>query len=395
MKIGIITHFSKSTNYGGVLQAYALAKKLNDMGYDAEQISYVANLRNIDFQPENKIKQTKKVKIRRILSRIKAKLKRLIFYGKVLKRKNITKRKRECFNVWKDKNISSSARIYNCGNVNDALNIYDCFITGSDQVWNYNWYDENYFLDFVDESKIKISYAASLGHNEIPKTIEEIFEKHLRSFDAISVREENMVSLIQPFSPTRVQWVVDPVFLLQRAEWDSVISFSEDLKNDYIFCYFLGDNKKEREIVREYADKKGLKVKTIKDVNVKLSKKLSSSFADVSLADVDPSQFLFLVKNAKYVFTDSFHAIAFSIIYEKQFFVFNRSQNGEMNDRIKSILNLFNIGNRFCEDERENLEYVNSLENIDYSIRQNKFDKLKEQSVKFLKDSLGGCFNGW
>ena len=94
------------------------------------------------------------------------------------------------------------------------------------------------------------------------------------------------------------------------------------------------------------------------------------------------------------MFTDSFHASVFSLIYEKQFFVFNRDKKGSMNDRIKDLTDLFDVKERFCDFENENFEYVNSLKDIDYSKSFDKFVELKKQSIKFLEDNLGGLKNG-
>ena len=366
MKIGIITHFNKSTNYGGVLQAYALTKKLEILGYDAEQISYIACIKNLNSSPKCNSNPIKKSIIKRCFHSAKARLKNFMFYCQNKKRKKIITNKQNCFKNWTDENVKSSKVIYNHENIKDSLNVYDSFITGSDQVWNYNWYDKNYFLDFVDEAKTKISYAASLGHNSIPKNAEEVFENHLKSFDAISVREENMVDLLQPISPTKVEWVVDPVFLLDKKDWENVATNNPCEKQKYIFCYFLGTNKKERQIALSYARKRGLKIIVIGNLLIAYREKLDESFADIKIKSVNPGDFLSLIKNAECVFTDSFHATAFSLIFEKQFFVFNRYKDGGMNDRIKSVLNLFNLGKRFCEGEKENKEYVNSLENFDY-----------------------------
>ncbi len=392
MKIGIITYFRESTNYGAVLQAYALTKKLEKLGYDTEQILYVANLKNLNCTINEKSRTRRKFTIKRCVNAVKTRIRRFKLNLQIKGNKIRTKNKQKCFKDWTDENVISSAKIYTCQNINESLDTYDCFITGSDQVWNYNWYDKNYFLDFVDKSKIKMSYAASMGHDIIPKNVEEIFKNHLKSFNSISVREENMVELLQPLSPTKVEWVLDPVFLLEKSDWDDVASKNKYETVKYIFCYFLGDNKKERQIARKYAKKRNLKVVTIKDLLIEYNRRMDETFANIKLENVHPGGFLSLIKNAECVFTDSFHATAFSLIYKKQFFVFNRYKNGEMNERIKSILSVFKANDRFCEREKEDFIFVNNLENIDYLNNQEEFENLKKQSVKFLVNSLGGSF---
>ena len=203
-----------------------------------------------------------------------------------------------------------------------------------------------------------------------------------------------MVDLLQPLSPVKVEWVLDPVFLLEKSDWDDVACKNSHFKGKYIFCYFLGENKKERQIARKYARKRHLKVVTIKDLFVEYNVRLDERFANIRIENANPSDFVSLIKNSEYVFTDSFHATAFSLIYKKQFFVFNRYKNGGMNDRIKSILNLFNAINRFCEAEQENFDYVNNLKDLNYLDNQEEFEKLKKQSVKFMIDGIGGIFDG-
>ena len=90
-----------------------------------------------------------------------------------------------------------------------------------------------------------------------------------------------------------------------------------------------------------------MKVVTIKDLFVEYNVRLDERFANIRIENANPSDFVSLIKNSEYVFTDSFHATAFSLIYKKQFFVFNRYKNGGMNDRIKSILNLV----VFCQNK--------------------------------------------
>lgn len=387
MKIGIITHFNKSVNYGGVLQAYALEKKLNNLGYDAEQLSYVANYRNLNATTLSK--PIKRSLLRRALGFIKRRLKKAVLYCQTKRNMLRAEEKRHHFKNWTDENVKSSKDVYNQSNIAECNNLYDAFVTGSDQVWNYIWYEKNYFLDFVNNSKIKISYAASLGHNNVPCNVEKVYKEHLKSFNAVSVREENMVELFKPISPVNVEWVVDPVFLLDKNEWGSIALSQEKINDKYIFCYFFGENKKEREIAYKFARQNNLKIVLISDLIIEQNVRLDESFADIKLKNVNPGEFLYLIKNAEYVFTDSFHATAFSLIFNKQFYVFNRYSNGGMSDRITSVTNLFNVSERFCAGKNENLDYVNSLKDIDYSANQSAFIKLKDKSIQFLKKNLG------
>ena len=155
---------------------------------------------------------------------------------------------------------------------------------------------------------------------------------------------------------------------------------------NYVFCYFLGKNKKERRIATEYAKKHNLKLVTIGYASKVMVE--DKNFGNVRLYDTTPGQFIELIKNAKYVFTDSFHAVVFSKIFEKQYFVFNRDERGSMSSRIRTITSLFETEERFCYGERENLGYVESLTDIDYAKPLLKFEEKKKESIDFLLGAL-------
>ena len=181
--------------------------------------------------------------------------------------------------------------------------------------------------------------------------------------------------------------MLDPTLLLSREEWDEVCS-DRKIDRDYVFCYFLGENKKERKIAKEFAKKHNLKLVTIPHAAGGINL-VDRKFGDEKIYDASPQDFISLIKNAKYVFTDSFHAVVFSNIYQKQYFVFNRNKSGQMSSRITDITELFNQTERFCAGkDKENLTYVESLVDIDYSLPNDKFEELKKKSLEFLDRNL-------
>ena len=279
--------------------------------------------------------------------------------------------------------IPHSVNVYNKETISNVEERYDIFITGSDQVWNFEWYHPAFFLDFVTQ-KPKISYAASMAVDSLNENQKILIKEHLKDFNAISVRENNALELLKDLTPILPIRVVDPVLLLDKEEWDNVSS-ERQIKDEYIFCYFLGNNKNERKIAKKFAKKKNLPIVTaIFSNNV-----LDFYFGAKRLYGVGPEDFISLIKHSQYVFTDSFHAVVFSYIYKRQYFVFNREQTGVMNSRIISITNLFNASKRFCVGaEREKLKYVLSVEDIDYSKVNQSLDEIKTQSIEFLKRNL-------
>ncbi len=395
-KIGIITHYYKTKNYGGSLQAYALCKVLNSNGYNAEQICYVLN----NNKPVKNKSLKQKIKeaglLGSIFKAIKVLLRKLnIKQRLVVKDKtknNVTLKQEQAFKSFLENDIPNSKIVYNDENIYTCVDNYNAFITGSDQVWNLKWYKSPFFLDFVPSSKIKIAYSASIAMTSLTDSQKQIFKESLKDFKGVSLREPSDINLIKDLSPVKPIFTLDPTLLLDKSEWDNVCS-NRLINNDYVFCYFLGNNKKERQIAKKFAKSKNLKLVTIPYAG-NSNEYCNLNYGDIKLYDVSPNDFISLIKYAKYVFTDSFHAGVFSLIYEKQFFVFNRDENGSMNSRIKDLTNLFDVKERFCDFENENLNYANSLKDIDYTKNFDKFIKLKKESIKFLEDNLGGLKNG-
>ena len=380
-KIGIVTMYHNSINYGGVLQAYALTKILNDNGYDAEQIRIVGKMTErqrlntlFDFGVKRAIRQV----YRNAKWVIKQPIKR------VLKRQSAPTTVHNAldapFEYFRDNYVPQSEEIYNGNNVKKTNQIYDIFITGSDQVWNFAWYNPAYFLDFAKKDKKKISYAASISMDSLSDKQRRVFRKSLKSYNAVSLREKESIDLISDLSSVEPQLVLDPTLLLSANEW-STLATKETKSDGYVFCYFIGGNKASRRAAKEFAEKRGFKL-------VGISHYHKYDGFDTELSSAGPEEFLSYLKNAKYVFTDSFHAVVFSKIFEKQYFVFNRDASGSMGSRIRTVTSLFETEERYCYGERENLDYIESLSDIDYTRSLEWFEEKKKESTEFLFNAL-------
>lgn len=387
MKIGIITHYHKSKNYGGNLQAYALCRLLTKNGYEAEQICYEM------IMPSVKKKSIGK-RIKRVLT-----CKNSLFFVKIFDRItakvkkhaiSCEKQKRDAaFLHFNRKLIPHTEKDYTEENIRDCVDLFDTFITGSDQVWNPLYYSSPFFLNFVPSEKRKLAYAASIGCESLTDAQKAIFQNSLTDYKAISVREGDAVALLREFTPLPIQVALDPTLVLEREDWDAVAS-ERLIEGDYLFCYFLGYNRKERKLAKKYAKKNGLKIVSIPMILYGYSV-IDWNFGDVKLNYASPQDFISLIKYAKCVFTDSFHAVVFSNIYQKQYFVFNRSKQGEMSTRIVDITALFGQEERFCRDKtREKLAYITALSDIDYKKENEAFENAKRESIEFLKKNLEG-----
>lgn len=387
-RVGIITHYYGSKNYGGNLQAYALCKLIQNEEYIVEQISY--NMYN-QTSNRNRIERLRILKLKELVAKIFCHF-RLSICNKIQRmqdhkiRTHFVKRSK-ALHLFNRNSIPHSERVYNNDNIIDCINDYDVFITGSDQVWNPLWVNAVFFLDFVPSNKFKMSYAASISQNDLTPEQIKIFKQSLSDYDAVSVREENAVRLLQEISPVAVEWVLDPTLLLSSEQWDEICAKQIVFKK-YMFCYYLGDNTNQRKIAEQFAKNHGLIIVTLPHLAGQYCK-CDAEFGDEQLYDISPEQFISLIKYAEYVFTDSFHATVFSIIYKKQYCVFTKSEQVSMDSRIYSLTSLFDGECHFCDTpEKLNVQYIEGLSDLDYTKPFVKFEEMKLKSIGFLKGNL-------
>lgn len=373
-KIGIITHYFNSLNYGGNLQAYALPVFLNNNGFEAEQICF--QLFMMGKKDSKIVAKTKKY--------IKNVLKFLLFNKKYIKTLKLNKQKKNKFKNFNSTIIKNNKNVYDDDTIHKIKDKYDYFISGSDLVWNPDNFMPSFYLEFVDNNNKKISYAASVGRTCIDSKYKERIINDINAFKAISVREKTAKYLLSKYINKDIVTTVDSTLLLNKSDWDS-IKAKECKYTNYVLCYFLGNNSKERELALAFARKKELKVICI------LNEIDKREYIDINYGDIrlipSPEEFITLIENAEYIFTDSFHACIFSYIYQKQFFVFNRDINKTSISRIYDLLDLLNMNNRLCEDEKISLEYLLNIENHQYK-RNEKLENAIQKSKEFLINSL-------
>ena len=380
-KIGIITHYYCSKNYGGNLQAYALCKVIQDLGYDVEQICYKRW-----EDPPLWHKKKNITSVMRVIKRTLYSFMQLPNAFHIDAKRNIKLRER-CILDFNSKFIPHSAKEYTHQTIDAANEEYDVFITGSDQVWHPQAVCKAFLLDFVKKEKTKISYAASLSVNELTDEQRKKYQQSLSDYSAISVREKNAVELLEPIASSIPQWVLDPTMLLTCEQWDLLCS-ARQISEPYVFCYFLGDDKKQRKVAEEFAVLKGLKLVTLPYLMGKY-RQCDRNFGDEMLYNVSPADYISLIKFADYVFTDSFHATAFSLLYKRDFFAFDRIKAKGMGSRLHSVTSLFGVEERFY-NTTENVfaKQLVTMKPIDYTNTFDKFNIMKEQSISFLKKNI-------
>ncbi len=392
MKIGILTHYYGSQNYGGLLQAFALVKFLRDNDIDAEQISYnmvfepyiIEKIDNNDKLEKVTNNQSNRYFFNYLKKKVKNNIQTILYYFNYLlflhfQRTYLKDRIKIC-QLFQN-SIPHSEQIYNAWTINNAVQ-YDIYITGSDQVWNFQWFNPAFFLDFLPKNKKKIAYAASSSELNFRKQELKYLDNSLKSFDFISVREEDLKNLLAESLNLNIKHVVDPVLLINKNEWEKILPENQ-INDKYVFSYFLGNDNRSKEIAYQYA--KAKKIKFVQIPFLSGFNEIDGMLGDIRINTAGPLDFMTLIKNAECVFTDSFHATVISIMFNKLFFVFQRNKSKSMTSRITSILNFISCNSYFCDTkEKQNLQYILKLKEINYFDISQKILNWIEMSKKEL-----------
>lgn len=384
MDIGIITLYYNNANYGGLLQSYALVRAMNKIGMSARQISFDRSsdknpllISRIDRMKSDPLSFTEDV----IKNRI-----RKFEYSFLWKRKqseisHFLDKRNKAFKKF-EKSIPHTKVI----SKNDLINLnleFDAFICGSDQIWNPSMLREAYLLTFAADDKLKIAYAASFGRDVLKEADIQYISQKLKNFTAISVREELAGNILEKVVEKPVYWVLDPTLLLERDDWDR-ISEPYSVSEPYVLTYFLGDNEKQRKVIKKFARDNNLKLLGFPHILGEFCQ-ADKGYADEELYNVSPSQFIYLIAHAKYIATDSFHACVFSIIYRKNFVAFNRQikRTGEqMSSRIISLLKIVNLSDCLVSEDA-----FTGIKEVSYGNLEG-LENMKKQSYDFLRDAL-------
>lgn len=386
-KIGILTYYYKSKNIGGLLQSYALTSILNKYNFQAEQICFDYDYRDL---------QAIRVKTTLRYEKLNPKdiIKRLFFYKRKIKSffskkppVSLMSVQNEKFDSFKE-SIPHSAYSYNNSNIIDSNKVYQTFLLGSDQIWNTELLPLSaYYGEFTTPDRRVVSYGASSNVKQFSPASERLFIKKLQRVDAISVREKTLKEYIERITCKKVQLVLDPTFLLSPQEWLKIANQKVVPQKPYIFCYFLGDKCAwQRQVVQSYADKYGYEIVHLPYI-MRTIRSADKYLKGQERYDVGPREFIALIANAKYIFTDSFHGLAFSINFGKNFYVFNRNDEigpNSMNARITDTLNLFNLSDRRIMD---NNTILNNTQ-IDFTNAHKILEQEKQKSINWLLNVL-------
>ena len=378
-KIGLITYPRIEDGKGRFLQAYALYTAINELGYDVEIINYYP------YAWRNK---------RRLLDKIGTFLKKpdIGEYYFILKKKYLRKRKKNIvaqsknnYLLYINKNIN-----YNVNEIKDHLflmeNIdkFDAFVCGSDQIWNPHFscgVDPNYYLSFAPKNK-RIAYAASIGtHNiskdNLDKCVDKILEISYRS-----VRERSTKIMLSTKYNMKIEQVCDPTILMEKKWWD-MLAGERNIKEKYLLMFLFDNNPLPRIFAEKIANLKGLKLICVSE-EILDEKKYDMYY------DMGPEYFVSLFKYADYVITQSFHGTVLSLLFNKQFLVFDRSEKYELDGlilRISDLLETVGLNDRIVE----NLTDFYLPNNINFKECNETLYNERIRSLKYLNKVLNAA----
>lgn len=265
---------------------------------------------------------------------------------------------------------------------------YTCLLTCSDQLWSPSALGSGFYnLMFAPKEIKKVSWASSFGVRQIPWYQKGRTKKYLNRIQYISMRENRGAEIVQELTGREVPVLMDPVFVFEKSEWDSMIVGTDPEWENYIFCYFLGDNPSHRAAAKDLAQRTGRKIVTLRHLDRYVAG--DESFGDYAPYDVDPVRFLNILRNADCVCTDSFHGTAFSILYEKQFLIFNRysdKSTNSKNSRIDSVCRNLHLESRRFFGEQDIVEMMNA--HIDYEGVYEMMEQYRHATQNYLHQAF-------
>lgn len=389
MKIGIITFWESTDNYGQVLQAYALQRVLRDMGHEPFQIKYSLNASQVIPKKGNIYKKILKAAfIYPLLKKINRRREQLLNekYKKYIETKNKTRN----FIDFRNRFIIQGDRVFNSiyelrANPPKA----DCYITGSDQVWTMMLNNESnsaYYLDFGSKGIKRISYAASFGRSSYPTSLQPYLKELLSKFDAISVREKEGVEICSNLGVI-AKHVLDPTLLLNKCIYMSTFCNGIPNRDNYLYVYSINVRSPKNLYWNELK-----KIALLNDLSIKVT--ISSGnipgreiYKGVNYNYSTIEEWISNIANAKLVATSSFHGVVFCLLMHTNFIFYPlKGKDTKSNGRVVSLLESVGLKEKICYSKNSVIKCIKFEPNWD------KVDDIlqreREKSLMFLKENL-------
>lgn len=374
MKVAIFTwcYRNNGINYGQILQCYALQKVCNNLGHDAQIISY--------RRPEDNENYLYKLsRNERIIYENEKKHDKIPMYG-------IGAIDKCC--EFLNKYIYLSPQYYSSNEIEDVIDEFDILLVGSDQLWNPLWIDDVNILNFNHFGKRCISYATggiTSDESQNERKALELLARYIDNFDNISVREPVSKEILKKYTNKEIADVLDPTLLLDTKEWNEVCS-ENVIEGNYVFVIYMGLILPHRHLFNEI--KRIHNSDKIIYLNMNRLAEHINIFSDMELYDsAGPQEFLSLIKHADAVCTDSFHAFVFSVIFNVPFYLMDRayiSQDKTSNSRWDNIIHKFGINFRYANSKKD----IYSVRQIDYHNVNIQLNEYRAECIKWLKNAI-------
>lgn len=386
-KVGIVSCYFQH-NYGSMLQALATQMVLDKLGYENETIDISG------FNGE--IKKAKMLYFAKASLTSDILLSKLGMATNVLRRKlskgaykeNTIIRNKKFDDFYKEHFRLSEKYTSKADLSNKCKEKYSAVLVGSDQLWlPGNIAGDYYTLNFVPKEVNTIAYATSFGQSALPSDSAKKATVFLKKIRHIGVREESGQKLVKELAERSVPVVCDPTLLFTGDEWMSIQKEEAKINEPYILCYFLGNNPPHREFAKRLKEKTGCKIVALTHLDEYV--KSDEGYADYTPYDVDPADFLNLIRNAQFVCTDSFHCSLFSMLYKKEFFTFKRyarKTKSSTNSRLDTLFNLAGVKGRVLNGDEDIQKCLDM--NIDYEKVHKNLQKIREESYQYLITAL-------
>lgn len=371
MRIAIATVF-RNSNYGAVLQAYALAKVIKDItNSECYFIDYrrekVINLFRVSLFDKD-IDGNRKITINSIKRTIRQFINPL---GTIVRFNRFEKFRKKFFNITEE-------TFYKSNDIN--LEDTSLLVLGSDQIWNpeiTQGFDNVYFGKIGNSDIFTISYAASLGKTKFNEEEKKELKELLKYVDIISVREEEGAEILCNLTNKKITCVPDPTILIDREEW---LKLAKQIrkKDKYVMIYMLKHDEVVLNLAKKIAEFYNHKIVLFGNGSLKKYKGMREK------KHYDPTVFLGFMEKADYIVTNSFHGTVFSVIFNKKFYTV---PFGEKGSRIVNFCRKVDLEDRIVYDS-EDIYNKNIQEDIDYESVNLKVEELKKIGKDFLYGSL-------
>ncbi len=372
MNIAIITH-PAFTNYGGILQAYALQTILQRLGHEVKKVELPYDYYFPRMTLGHRLASICKQCLKKYIARQPYIIIDLDGYGY---------RKSKEAMVHTRTFVEKHIKPLIVNNLNETKGQFDCLVSGSDQVWRYYGNDEtllHYFLDFIQNDNVKrIGYAISFGKNtaDYPSALKERCRALAKKFDAISVREDSGIDICRNELDVNATKVLDPTLLLSSADYLALLEKEISLKH-HIACYILDESEEKAQMLKTAS-----KTFSLPLLYLNAQSDNPNEYFDWR---VQPSVESWLegIATSDYVITDSFHGCVFSIIFNKPFWAIGNKGRGL--DRFLSLLKMFGLEDRLITGG----DFDFSIKkDIDWEHVNQRMQILQQESRNFLINEL-------